>query len=267
MSAVKNLAKDQGIAVQQPATLRDPSVQEALRDWPAEAWVVAAYGLLLPPPILHLAPLGCINVHASLLPRWRGAAPIQRALLAGDAETGVSIMRMDEGLDTGPVYMRRRVPIAADATAGSLLDCLAQVGAEALCEVLDQLRAGTARAEAQPAVGVTYARKLSREDARIDWSQPAAAIERSLRALDPVPGAYTVYRGETLKLWRGQVAAGEAEAKPGRVLRTGPEGIEVQCGAGSLRITVLQRPGGKRIAAADFLRGHRLDAGALLGAD
>jgi methionyl-tRNA formyltransferase len=246
-------------------TLRDPAVQEGLRDWPAAAWVVAAYGLLLPPPILALAPLGCINVHASLLPRWRGAAPIQRAILAGDAHTGVSIMRMEAGLDTGPVYLRRSVPIEPGDTAGSLHDRLAQLGAHALCAVLDDLAAGSIRAEPQPETGVCYARKITREDARIDWTRPAAEIERLLRALDPVPGAHTEHGGQALKLWRGEPAAGREGSAPGTILHTGADGIEVQCGEGSLRVTVLQRPGGRRLRAAEFLRGQRLEPGTRLG--
>jgi methionyl-tRNA formyltransferase len=265
-SPVKVLAEAHNIALQQPATLRALTVQQALRAWPAEAWVVAAYGLLLPPPILELAPLGCINVHASLLPRWRGAAPIQRAILAGDPLSGVSIMRMDAGLDTGPVFLRRSVPIDPAETAGSLHDRLAQQGAQALCEVLDQLAAGGACAEPQGEAGACYAHKITRADARIDWTRPATEIERLLRALDPVPGAFTDRGGETLKLWRGYVGPGRAGSEPGTVLQTGPEGIEVQCGDGSsLRVTVLQRPGGRRLAAAEFLRGHRFEPGTLLG--
>ncbi|MPZ42137.1 MAG: methionyl-tRNA formyltransferase [Betaproteobacteria bacterium] len=264
-SPVKQLASKRGIAVRQPVSLRDPGVQAGLGDLDADAWVVAAYGLLLPRAVLELPRFGCVNIHASLLPRWRGAAPIQRAVLAGDTETGVSIMRMDAGLDTGPVYLRRGVPIEAHDTAGSLHDCLAEVGAAAVCEVLDALAAGAIRAEAQATEGACYAPKLTREDAHIDWSQPAVDLERRLRALDPVPGAYTTHAGAVLKMWSGRVSTGRAAAVPGTLLAAGPAGIEIQCGDGSLIVTVLQRAGSRRLEAGPFLLGHRIEPGTRLG--
>ena len=264
-SPVKQAALKRGIAVRQPVSLRDPGVQADLASLDADVWVVAAYGLLLPRAVLEQPRFGCVNVHASLLPRWRGAAPIQRAILAGDAESGISIMRMDEGLDTGPVYLRRAVPIAADETAGSLHDRLAEVGAVAVCEVLAALAAGSIRAEPQANDGACYAPKLTREDARVDWSRPAVHLERLLRALDPVPGAATSHAGEILKLWSGRVSAGRPGAAPGTVLAAGPSGIEVQCGAGSLVVTTLQRAGGRRLDAGAFLPGHRIEPGVRLG--
>jgi methionyl-tRNA formyltransferase len=264
-SPVKQVALKRGIAVLQPASLRDPRVQAGLADLDAEVWVVAAYGLLLPPAILTQPRFGCVNVHASLLPRWRGAAPIQRAILAGDIETGISIMRMDAGLDTGPVYLRRAVPIQPHDTAGSLHDRLAEVGATAVSEVLEALPAGTLRAEPQASDGACYAPKLTREDARVDWSKPAAYLERLLRALDPAPGAITSHAGEILKLWSGRLSIGRAGAAPGTVLAAGSSGIEVQCGEGSLVVTTLQRAGGRRLEAGAFLLGHRIEPGTRLG--
>jgi methionyl-tRNA formyltransferase len=266
-SPVKQLALKRGIAVRQPVSLRDSTVQTDLSDLGADVWVVAAYGLLLPRAILELPRLGCLNIHASLLPRWRGAAPIQRAILAGDTETGISIMRMDEGLDTGPVYLRRAVPIRAHDTAGSLHDRLAEVGAGAICEVLDALAADALRAEAQASEGACYAPKLTREDAHIDWSQPAAQLERLLRALDPAPGAYTTHAGSILKIWSGRTSAGRESAPPGTVLAAGPAGIEIQCGDGSLIVTVLQRAGSRRLEAGPFLSGHRIEPGTRLGVE
>jgi methionyl-tRNA formyltransferase len=227
--------------------------------------VVAAYGLILPAPVLALPRYGCINVHASLLPRWRGAAPIQRALMAGDAETGVSIMRMDAGLDTGPVYLRRALPILPTDTTGSLHDRLAALGAEALCDVLDRLPSGMP-ATPQPDAGVTYAAKIAREDAQIDWGQPAAAIERLLRALDPVPGAHTSWNGGLLKVWSGRIAPGRPDALPGTILGVSADGIEVQCAPGSIVLTELQRAGARRLPVAEFLRGQSFARGARLGA-
>jgi methionyl-tRNA formyltransferase len=264
-SPVKAAAISHGIAVQQPASLRDPEVQNRLAPLRAEAWVVAAYGLILPAPVLALPRLGCLNVHASLLPRWRGAAPIQRALMAGDREIGISIMRMDEGLDTGPVYLRRPVAIDETDTAGSLHDRLAQVGAEAICEVLERLARSTVAPEPQPELGASYAHKLTRDDARIDWTRPAEQVERLLRALDPAPGAFTTCGGDTLKIWAGRIVAGKPGTAPGTVLQAGPQGIEVQCSDASLLISLLQRPGSRRLSAAEFLRGRRLEAGTLLG--
>jgi len=259
-SAVKQLALSRGLAVTQPARLGAPQAAE----WRAvrpDAVVVAAYGVLLPPEFLSLGAHGALNIHASLLPRWRGAAPIQRALLAGDVETGISIMRMDAGLDTGPVLSRHVLPIGADDDAGSLHDKLAALGADAIVAALAQLEAGKARAIAQLAEGVTYAGKIGHGDAVLNWSQPAAALERAIRALRPSPGASTTLQGERIKIWRAHLASGRGT--PGRVLAAG-DALVVACGDGALAITELQRAGGRALPAADFLRGRAVLPGAQL---
>jgi len=261
-SAVKRLALARGLDVLQPEHLRSPDVARRLDAARPDALVVAAYGLLLPQPVLDLAPLGAWNIHASLLPRWRGAAPIQRALLAGDRETGISIMRMDTGLDTGPVLAQHRVCIAADDDAGTLHDKLAALGAQAIVAALAELQAGRARAVEQPEVGATYARKIDRKDTILNWSLPAVELERAVRAFRPAPGAATVLQGEPIKIWRAGIMAGQGE--PGAVLAAG-DALVVACRDGALAITELQRAGGRRLAAADFLRGHALSPGARFG--
>jgi methionyl-tRNA formyltransferase len=259
-SAVKRLALARGLELLQPERLGADEA-EALRSARPDALVVAAYGALLPQEFLGLAPQGAINIHASLLPRWRGAAPIQRAILAGDAETGISIMRMDAGLDTGPVLSRHPLAIAADDDAGSLHDKLAALGAQAIVEALSALAAGRTQATPQPQEGATYARKISRDDARLDWSRPARELERVVRAMRPAPGAGTTLEGEQLKIWRARIADGSG--LPGAVLKA-TDAIVVASGEGALAITELQRAGGKPLAAADFLRGRALAAGARL---
>ena len=261
-SAVKRLALARGLDVLQPEHLRSPDVARRLQAAQPEALVVAAYGLLLPPLVLDLAPFGAWNIHGSLLPRWRGAAPIQRALLAGDRETGISIMRMDAGLDTGPVLAQHRLPIAADDDAGTLHDKLAALGAQAIVAALAELQAGCARAVEQPEVGVTYARKIDRKDTILNWSLPAADLERAVRAFRPAPGAATLLQGEPIKIWGAAIVAGQGE--PGTVLAAG-DALVVACGDGALAITELQRAGGRRLAVADFLRGHALSPGAQFG--
>jgi methionyl-tRNA formyltransferase len=263
-SEVKQLALATGVEVYQPATLRDPAAQIRIRQAAADAMVVAAYGLILPPAVLEAMPAGCINVHASLLPRWRGAAPIQRALLAGDAETGISIMRMEEGLDTGPVYLMHRQPIAADETAGGLHDKLASLGGRAIVEALSAIAGGTLRPRAQASAGVTYAAKITKEEAALDWSADARTLERQIRAFNPFPGAHSRLGAETLKIWRAAIAQGEGAA--GTILHAAGDHIVVACGRGALRLEQLQRAGGKRMDAADFLHGSGLAAGARLGA-
>jgi len=259
-SAVKQLALSRGLSVTQPAQLGAPEAK-AWRAARPDAVIVAAYGVLLPPEFLSLAPHGALNIHASLLPRWRGAAPIQRALLAGDAETGICVMRMDAGLDTGPVFARHVLPIGADEDAGSLHDKLAALGADAIVEALAQIEEGKASAVAQPADGVTDARKIGRDDAILSWSQPAVALERAIRALRPSPGASTTLQGERIKIWRARTAAGTGA--PGTVLAAG-DALVVACGEGALAITELQRAGGKALSAAEFLRGRALSPGARL---
>jgi methionyl-tRNA formyltransferase len=261
-SAVKRLAVQRALPVFQPQTPNAPEALERLRAARPSALVVAAYGLLLPQPILDLAPLGAINIHASLLPRWRGAAPIQRALLAGDRETGVSIMQMDAGLDTGAVLAQRRIAVAADDDAGTLHDKLAALGAEAIVEALSELEAGRLRPVAQPREGVTYAPKLDKREALVDWTRPAVELERAVRAFRPAPGAYTLLDKEPLKLWRARVVQGGGA--PGTLLRADVTLI-VACGHAALEIEELQRAGGRRIAAAEFLRGRVLAPGTRFG--
>lgn len=257
-SPVKQVALQQGIAVDQPERLRTAEQRAALAAATPDVLVVAAYGLLLPPEVLGLPRLGCINIHASLLPRWRGAAPIHRAIEAGDAQTGITIMQMDEGLDTGPMLMARSVPIRPDDTTGSLHDRLAALGAEMVVEALHRLPEGLP-ATPQPGEGVTYAAKIAKAEAAIDWRRPAAQIARMLRAFDPFPGASGSLRDTAIKCWAGEVVAGAGA--PGEVLSAGPDGIVVACGTDALRLSVLQRPGSKRLAVREFLAGFPVSAG------
>jgi len=260
---VKRRALELGIPVEQPTTLRDPDAVARLASYRADLVVVVAYGLILPPAVLDVPRLGCLNIHASLLPRWRGAAPIQRALLAGDAETGVTIMQMDAGLDTGAMHDVVRIPIAARETGGSLHDKLAAAGASAIVAVLERLeREGAIHGAPQPAGGATYAAKLTRADAAVDWRDSAAAIDRQVRALDPVPGAFTGRGGEPVKLWVAEPAAAAArQGDPGEVLAADADGVVVACGEGALRIAELQPAGGRRMSAAAFVAGRRIAAG------
>jgi methionyl-tRNA formyltransferase len=258
-SPVKRFAAARGLEIRQPASLKSSPELQQVRSVGADALVVAAYGLLLPQPILEAAPYGALNIHASLLPRWRGAAPIQRALLAGDRESGVSIMQMDSGLDTGPVLSRHPVPIAADEDAGTLHDKLAALGAAAIVAALAELEAGRARAVPQPADGVTYAAKIEKADARLDWTQPASTLERVVRAFRPAPGAFAMLDNQPVKIWRARVV--ERSGEPGVVQHAGDE-LVVACGEGALAVAELQRAGGRRLSAQEFLRGHRLPAGA-----
>jgi methionyl-tRNA formyltransferase len=255
-SAVKRLALERGLPVAQPEHLSGPELEQ-MRAARPDVLVVAAYGVLLPAPFLDLAPRGALNIHASLLPRWRGAAPIQRAILAGDPETGISIMRMDAGLDTGPVVSRHALRIADDDDAGSLHDKLAALGGDAIVAALE----GDLKATPQPAEGATYARKLGREDAALDWSRPARELDRVVRAMRPAPGASTQLDGERIKIWRAHPV--QAEGRAGNVLRAA-DAILVACGEGALAITELQRAGGRSLSAAEFLRGRALQPGARL---
>lgn len=257
-SPVKTLALTRNIELCQPATLREPALHARLKELRADAMVVAAYGLILPPPVLDAARNGAINVHASLLPRWRGAAPIQRALLAGDGQTGVCIMKMDAGLDTGPVFAERRVPITADDDAGTLHDKLAEVGADLLLTVLDDLAAGRAHAEPQRNDGITYAHKIEKADAHLRWERPARELERAVRAFRPAPGAAARLGDEALKIWRARVVAGGGE--PGTIAMEG-DSVVVACGTEALAIDEVQPAGGRRMSAADFIRGRRVPSG------
>jgi methionyl-tRNA formyltransferase len=262
---VKSLALERGIALRQPATLKDPAEQAVLRALSADLMVVAAYGLILPPAVLDIPRLGCLNIHASLLPRWRGAAPIQRALLAGDARTGITIMQMDAGLDTGDMLLAEAVPIAPDDTAATLHDKLAELGARCIVRALEQLARGTLPRRPQGEAGASYAPKISKQEAALDWTRDAAELARAVRAFDPFPGACAALCGEAIKIWRATPLA-DAGGGPGDVLSAGREGIVVACGTGSLRLEVLQRPGGRRVTAAEFLAGHPLAPGARFGA-
>ena len=258
-SPVKQAAVRLGIPVRQPASLKPPEAQDEIRALAPDALVVAAYGLILPQAVLDIPRLGAINIHASLLPRWRGAAPIHRAILAGDRETGISIMRMEAGLDTGPVLLREAVTVLPDDTAGTLHDKLTALGARLVVAALDGLARGTLAATPQPAEGVTYAAKLQKHEARIDWRRPAAEIERQVRAFNPFPGAAARVRDTEVKIWRA--AADDRAGEPGAVIAIDPTGIVVAGGAGALRLEELQRAGGKRLPARDFLRGFPLAAG------
>jgi methionyl-tRNA formyltransferase len=253
-SPVKRLALAWGLEVYQPDTLKSGASAERVRAAAPEALVVAAYGLILPQALLDLAPHGAINIHASLLPRWRGAAPIQRALLAGDAQSGVSIMCMDAGLDTGPVLAQRAVPIAPEDDASTLHDKLAALGAEMIVAALDDIAAGRAKASPQPQEGVTYARKIGRHEAVLDWTRPAIELERAVRAFHP---ASARLGGETLRIWRARVV--EGRGAPGTVISG--DRLIVACGEQALAIEELQRAGGRRLGAAEFLRGHPLRGG------
>jgi methionyl-tRNA formyltransferase len=263
-SEVKRLAREHDIEVFQPSSLKSQEALARLRAAQADAMVVAAYGLILPPAVLDLFPVGCVNIHASLLPRWRGAAPVQRALLAGDRETGVCIMHMDSGLDTGPVYRCERLPIRPSDTAGSLHDKLAALGASLIVNALDRIETGELQPQPQPADGATYAPKISKAEALLDWRRDAASIGRAVRAFNPVPGAQSTLEGEAVKLWRGEPVA-DTGPSPGWVIATGDAGIVVACGSGAFKIAELQRAGGPRLAAADFLRGRALAPGARFG--
>ncbi len=268
-SPVKAFALRHAIAVVQPRSLRldgkfaldAAAAREALAAARPDVLVVAAYGLILPPWVLDLPRLGCLNIHASLLPRWRGAAPIQRALEAGDTRTGITIMQMDAGLDTGAMLLVQAQGIASDASAASLHDELAQLGGRLIVEALELAACGGLAPRPQPAEGVSYAHKIDKAEAAIDWRDDAATIERRLRAFDPFPGATGVLDGETIKCWRGVPAPGRGE--PGAVLAVADAGITVACGQSALLLTELQRAGGKRLDAARFLQGRPVAPGSM----
>jgi methionyl-tRNA formyltransferase len=263
MSAVKQTALRHSIPVEQPATLRDPAAVERLAACAADVMVVVAYGLLLPQSVLDVPRLGCLNIHASLLPRWRGAAPIQRAILAGDAETGVTIMQMEAGLDTGPSLLERRTSIGERETASALHDRLATLGAEALLEALDSIAAGSARLRVQPSEGVTYAHKIRKEEATIDWTASAVAVDRQVRAFNAWPVAETQWNGRQLRVWEAMPVSSRSDASPGTVVSAQPAGIDVATGDGVLRLTRVQIAGRNATSAADFINAHRMEGGVL----
>jgi methionyl-tRNA formyltransferase len=263
-SEVKTVALEHGLDLSQPDRLRSDEVFTRLQAANARALIVAAYGLILPQRVLDAFPLGCINIHASLLPRWRGAAPIQRAILAGDAETGISIMHMDAGLDTGPVYMKEAIAIAADDTGVTLHDKLAHLGARCIVSCLEAIERDNVQPVPQPSAGATYAHKIEKREASIDWTQSAIQIERQVRAFNPFPVATSTLRGELIRIWSAQVSERDA-APAGQILAVNPHYIEVACGERSLSISELQRPGGKRISVAAFLQGTPVRPGETLG--
>jgi methionyl-tRNA formyltransferase len=259
-SPVKRCALELGIEVHQPASFKVPEAASLLRSLQLDLLVVVAYGLILPAAVLQIPRLGCINIHASLLPRWRGAAPIQRALLAGDSSTGVTIMRMEAGLDTGPMLASRRTDITDLDSAGSLHDRLAAIGAELMVETLPGIASATVRETPQPGQGVTYAEKINKAEARIDWSLDAARIGRQVRAFNPWPVAETRYDGQQVRVWEAQLLEGQTQGtQAGSVLSASEQGIDVACGQGILRILRLQLAGRKPLNAGDFLKGQRLD--------
>lgn len=274
-SEVKQLALRHGLTVAQPAGLRldgrhshdAAQAQSQLQAARPDVMVVAAYGLILPRWVLQWPRLGCLNVHASLLPRWRGAAPIHRAIEAGDQETGITIMQMDQGLDTGDMLLVERLPILPTDTSASLHDRLADLGGRLVVEALEAAAGGGLTPVAQPAQGITYAHKIDKAESALDWSRPAVEIERRIRAFDPFPGAMTTWGDAVIKVWAAGLAdpAEKGDFAPGTVLAIDRSGIQVQTGAGVLALTTLQRAGGKRMAAADFLAGFELPVGGQLG--
>jgi methionyl-tRNA formyltransferase len=259
MSPVKRLAMRQGLEVFQPPSLRDPESLGRLQDASPDVLVVAAYGLILPQRVLDVARKGAINIHASLLPRWRGAAPIQRAILAGDRETGITIMQMDAGLDTGAMLSQRKVPILAEDSALTLHDRLAALGGEMIVEVLRDCETGVLDATPQPAEGVTYAHKVDKSEAALDWRKACGELDRQVRAFNPFPGAYAFLGDTGVKVWRAHPV--EGRGNPGEVLSSGDDGVVVACGEGALALAELQRAGARRLGARDFLRGHPLEPG------
>ncbi len=274
-SAVKQWAEGRQIQVAQPRSLRldgkypddAAAARDAMAAAQADAMVVAAYGLILPQWVLDAPRLGCLNIHASLLPRWRGAAPIHRAIEAGDLETGVTIMQMDAGLDTGDMLLADRLPITPGDSTGRLHDRLAELGGRLIVEALELAARGGLRPLKQPEAGVSYAHKIDKAEALVDWSQPAEAIGRRIRAFDPFPGAHSPLGGEGIKLWRYEIESypHPSDVGCGTILSVDAAGVRVACGQGVLRLTELQRAGGKRLAVADFLRGFELRPGMIFG--
>lgn len=259
-SPVKQLALLHHLALEQPETLKNEVVQSRLRDYRLDVLVVVAYGLILPKAVLDMPRFGCLNIHASLLPRWRGAAPIHRAIEAGDHETGVCIMQMDAGLDTGAVVDESRLTITASDTTASLHDRLAALGAERIVQVLTKLATGETLASfAQPAEGITYAHKLEKQESLLDLTRPAQLLDRQIRAYNPFPGAMVQLDGQPIKIWQARVQP--ISGQPGCILSADATGVVVACGRDALCLEVMQMPGGKRLQAADFLRGHPLAVG------
>lgn len=268
-SAVKQYAVAHGIPVAQPVSLRldgkYPDVAKEAHDLlhktPHDVMVVAAYGLILPRSVLDIPKYGCINIHASLLPRWRGAAPIHRAIEAGDADSGVTIMQMEEGLDTGPMLLIERLPIEHGDTTGSLHDKLAELGGKMIVDALRKLEQGNLPATPQPEEGVTYAAKIAKEEAALDFTLPAEVVARKIRAFNPFPGAFGMFNGAAVKLWRAEASREPSRVAPGTIVSASANGVVIACNEGSIRVTELQKPGGKRLPATEFLKGFPMDGG------
>jgi methionyl-tRNA formyltransferase len=258
-SPVKQLALAHGLAVDQPEKLRTDAQRATLAACAPDVLVVAAYGLILPREVLELPRLGCINIHASLLPRWRGAAPIHRAIEAGDRETGITIMRMDEGLDTGPMLMMQAIAIDAADTTATLHDRLAALGAQMIVDTLRQLPHQALAATPQPTDGATYAAKVAKNEATLDWRRPALELERAIRAFNPFPVATATLRDTPVKIWHAELAT--AEGRPGEILAADAHGVLVACGSGALRLVELQKPGSRRLPAGEFLHGFSVNVG------
>lgn len=260
-SAVADQATRLGLALAKPESLKGEAIETTLKELAPDAIIVAAYGMMLPQKMLDIPKYGCINIHGSLLPRWRGAAPVQRAIEAGDTETGIAIMQMNAGLDTGPVLLLKACPIAADDTSGTLFEKLTVLATVAIINALEKLPA--LQAAAQATDGVSYASKITKAEARINWNQSAVVIERRMRAFDPAPGCESMFDGELLKIWRASVSSvGSDPAKaPGTIIEVTTDRLTVQCAHGALDLVTVQRPGGKRMAIADFLRGSTIQTG------
>lgn len=260
-SAVKLLAQQQDLALLQPLTLKSAEIEMQLLALSADVMIVAAYGLILPEAVLKIPRLGCLNIHASLLPRWRGAAPIQRAILAGDHETGIAIMQMDAGLDTGAILLKRSIAITPDDTTQSLHDKLGLLGAQSIVQALVLQQQGKLVSTVQDETLACYAAKIKKTEAEIDWQQSAEQIDRVVRTFNPNPGAYTYFRDIILKIWQAKVVVGRAAGKPGEIISVDREGITVACGSNMLQVETVQKPGGKKLSCADFLAGNNLQPG------
>ncbi len=269
MSPVKELAVDLNIPVFQPATLKDPHEQDVLRKFNADLMVVAAYGLILPKAVLSIPRYGCFNIHASLLPRWRGAAPIQRAIMAGDKTSGITIMQMDEGLDTGAMLLKHEYALTADETSQSLHDQLAKMGAEAILEAIELLAVQGLKPEIQDETLTTYAKKITKEEALLNWQEPAINLERKVRAFNPWPMTYALWQGQNVRIGAAEVVKSSGQHAPGTIIHATREGIDIATSQDALRLLKLQMPGGKMISVSDFYNAHheKLKSGTMLSVE